>query len=434
MWFHLREDGYVPQLVADGMVKRRKARDAARYLSEDDIKGAKARRLRREILVLSARPEEEGGCGRGEAEVLYREPKEVAERIGRDLVAALAEDLPAECRSLWAVENFDQAAAARALLRTFVKGDAYVELERQIIGARGAGRTHAIVGPEGSGKSSMCAHLDMSARENKGLGDAQIDFVHMHMAGCSRYGANPLFVMRRIMHELKGHFEEGAPESTRWPDVPTTPAEALNQLDVFLRLAGQALAARGALGLIIVDGVDKLDTHSGGGPAALVWLKWKMPFNILLVRPEPPRPRARGRPAAVCPARMTRRRIAGPLVLGHGRREEHAGPPRRRGRGVRRGRRGGQARAGVGAGDVLGRLGHAGGIVPGALLQVAVGDAEGRHQEGAREPLDQQRIRRARRHLLWKACPRASAHLPARTARCRACRPSETAGRVPAGR
>lgn len=289
-WFHLREEGFIPSNLVHGKEVERDERDTSKFLSEDDVKGAKVRALRSQMLALSSRPTAEGGCGRGEEMVVYKEPAEVAKRIGLDLLAAVEEDLPGARRSLWEQEDWDQHDASRVLLRTFYRSRQYDALEMTLL-QNPQRNTHAIIGPEGSGKSSFCASLGRTAtRWVKGGSETpgdrlekahsapdgvNLEFVHTHMAGCSRYGGKPVFVTRRLMQFFKRHFSLDL-------EIPSKPIEALNQLDVFLRLVGSLLTKSGKVGLIILDGIDKLDGGAGGS-AALPWLKWKMPDNIHLV-------------------------------------------------------------------------------------------------------------------------------------------------------
>ena len=59
------------------------------------------------------------------------------------------------------------------------------------------GKTYALWGDEGCGKSSICAHLAREAESQ------HLRFVHLHLAEQTRYSCNPVFAIRRILRNLK---------------------------------------------------------------------------------------------------------------------------------------------------------------------------------------------------------------------------------------
>ena len=126
-----------------------------------------------------------------------------------------------------------------------------------------------VAGSSGVGKSSVLAnwllHHQSEKRRNRGADE----FVFWHVVGCSRQSTYTYQTLRRLMTELKHHFElptevHANDEKLPW-DFPR-----------FLELA----AKKGRI-VIIIDGLHRLRTT--GGDLGLKWLLLSFPPNVRLI-------------------------------------------------------------------------------------------------------------------------------------------------------
>jgi len=122
----------------------------------------------------------------------------------------------------------------------------------------------AVLGESGIGKSALLANFFLRYRQQH-----PDDFVLIHFIGCTPDSADEVAMTRRIMVELKRHFE--------LPDeVPWLPEQVRDGFRSWL-----VRAAAGGRVLLLLDGLNQLHDH--GRTLDLDWLPSDLPANCRLI-------------------------------------------------------------------------------------------------------------------------------------------------------
>lgn len=130
--------------------------------------------------------------------------------------------------------------------------------------AAGDGPPLVVLGDSGSGKSALLANWALRYRRAHPK-----ELVLMHFIGATPYSAEWAAMLRRLLGELKRHFDlEG--------EIPDKPAALPVTFANWLTLA----AARGRV-VLILDALNQLEDRDGAPD--LVWLPQAMPTNVRLV-------------------------------------------------------------------------------------------------------------------------------------------------------
>lgn len=261
VWFHLRDAGY-------------RASEELYGPEEDEAKRRRVEGLREEMRAYHAA--QGAACAHA---VQYAHPLELSQRVRAELSRQLALDLPRPLESASAQESAAQVALQARLLASFVElrdprreRTTHALLQDLVWGT--GGNTVALVGPEGSGKSSICACIAQHAAER-----AELGLVLMHFVQCSEQSRKPEAVMRRMLEAVKAKLGDALADIP----VPDTLAALSQALSLALDLADARLAQDNAWGLLIIDAVDRLEYAEELGALAVSWLRWKMPDRINLI-------------------------------------------------------------------------------------------------------------------------------------------------------
>ena len=225
----------------------------AEFLCESDGDAARLSLLRDRVLA--------SGC----AVQAYANPEDLADLLTERLWAWIEADHPqSECGDPSARERrFHAAFAARAAAGCVCRGDLVDEIRtRSMDDHASGGRLVSVVGPEGSGKSTLVAAAVARCRE---AGPAVDCFEH-HV-GCSRESVEIDRVLRRLGEWCLGRTieEQGYAELAR--SVPD-----------WLAALSARLASDGRRGLIVFDGLECLH-----GPEHLPWLPAIIPAGITVL-------------------------------------------------------------------------------------------------------------------------------------------------------
>ncbi|GMH48972.1 hypothetical protein TrVE_jg8772 [Triparma verrucosa] len=135
-----------------------------------------------------------------------------------------------------------------------------------------SGKTEPLVisGPSGVGKSALLANwLIKHQAEVKRSRTISDEFVFWHVVGCSRQSTYTYLTLRRLMSELKEHFELTAA-------IPSNDEKLPWELPRFLDMASK----KGRV-LIIIDGLHRLRAEEGD--LGLKWLPLSFPSNCRVI-------------------------------------------------------------------------------------------------------------------------------------------------------
>ncbi len=193
----------------------------------------------------------------------YADPKTLGELVLKDFTELIDLLFP-EGEKLDPLDRdaLDHQAFAQSRARVYIGREEYFDrLDEHV---NGDGPPLVILGESGSGKSALLANWSAKYRENHP--DA---FVIQHYIGATPYSADWAAMLRRIMGELKRHFDIQQ-------EIPEKPDELRSAFANWLHMA----AAKGKV-VLILDALNQLEDRDGAPD--LVWLPPVIPSNIRLV-------------------------------------------------------------------------------------------------------------------------------------------------------
>ncbi len=248
-FFYFRDPKYIATVPADHLND---------FASEDDERAAKLLRLKDTIRQ---------AYRRGELKRLpsenYRDAKALGEHVLADFTALINRLYPlGQQPSPLAQEQMDHEAFARSRASVYIGRQEY--FDRIVTHATGDGPPLVVLGESGSGKSALLANWGIKYRE-----EHPEDHVLLHFIGSSPDSINVTGLLRRVMLELKQHFE--------LPDeLPAQPDELREAFPLWLASA----AMRGRV-ILILDALNQLEDVNAAHD--LGWLPRVFPRNCRVI-------------------------------------------------------------------------------------------------------------------------------------------------------
>jgi tetratricopeptide (TPR) repeat protein len=200
----------------------------------------------------------------------FRDSKVLGELILKDLTAVIDRLYPADSApDTLDREVMEHEAYADRLTLVYIERKGYFDTLNKHVS--GSGAPLVVLGESGVGKSALLANWALKYREslNNKNASRRKPLLLMHFIGASPYSTDWAVMLRRIMGELKRHFNIRE-------EIPDKPDALRTAFANWLHMA----AAKGRV-ILILDALNQLEDRDGAPD--LVWLPPHIPENIRLI-------------------------------------------------------------------------------------------------------------------------------------------------------